>query len=821
MKRLAAVAAAVCAITVCAHAIGLQHGLFRSQSTQGAAWQGTATITQETYNITVYPDYLDVELEWVMQAGGGTPPSEHADALEIVGNINLVDKSVVVGMITWWNGMVLKGKLKTQETAREEYEEVVDRDSDRPPPPRDPVLLEWIRDDNYDISIFPVSYGGTRRVRFRYLIPAFCGNGVNRIEYPHAFTAGATVRIRKGDGVQSYRVETMEPDNVLYGNSDFLPLDPSAYEFQAYGGDRQGRITAIVPVLKDQSAGSRFYLGGFTTPQFSGWSLHVTTMAGEELLRELPLRRDFVILWRWNHPQVLEKYARQIVEQSGLLQEFLGRLNAARERVALVIDREGGERTTFRLDTPGGPEYARMIAYLEELAARTVVDPPLRDTPRTGDIPFDVQAAVEEFRAALAAAMELFDHSSGAMRHLLVLCAGPRLVNAVAADPDVARDSTVDISLFTSYLRSGGSSAADLGSVSDGSYWPGVDIKRFVANHRAALSVTATVSNGLDTHTIQVTGGAATSQYCYTTGESQMYLYSDQPVRRQVRWRVMQNGTLLADHAEKPIVVPMTDGMQYARVIGASPYLTPLARRMPSSMAAALGFVDEKYSLVALEQDALPAAEAARYEHEGVPLLTEGDIYAAADERYDVPVAEWLVANPPEKLSSRMCDYSIHVRAGGDTWAFAVPNAMTVDMVALDMNVVVGAEPGRTAMPMAPAVYAENADAYIDYESALAAAPAPARNASAPAPSALCRITRGALVLNLAAYAPEQRRAMTLTLCDLTGRSVARISGGRLAASERLSLSSRDLGLSSGTYTLRLTGPGIAYSRQVTLYAGR
>jgi hypothetical protein len=37
-------------------AIGDQHGVFRSQSTQGKAWKGTATIEEESYRMTVYPD---------------------------------------------------------------------------------------------------------------------------------------------------------------------------------------------------------------------------------------------------------------------------------------------------------------------------------------------------------------------------------------------------------------------------------------------------------------------------------------------------------------------------------------------------------------------------------------------------------------------------------------------------------------------------------------------------------------------------------------------------------------------------------------------
>ena len=110
---------------------------------------------KEAYRITVHPNYLEVELDWVFKVSGNKAPAEHKDALEIVGNLNLATNSVVTGLLTWWKGDILKGKLKTTDMARADYEEVVQRDADAPPPPRDPVLLEYSwGTDNYDISIF-------------------------------------------------------------------------------------------------------------------------------------------------------------------------------------------------------------------------------------------------------------------------------------------------------------------------------------------------------------------------------------------------------------------------------------------------------------------------------------------------------------------------------------------------------------------------------------------------------------------------------------------------------------------------------------------
>ena len=213
--------------------IGLQHGTFRSQSTQGPTWTGTATIIKENMNISVHRQYLDIELEWVFKADG-TAPAQYADALEIVGNLNLEHGSVVVGILVWYKDKLLKAKLQRKDRARAAYEEVVDRDSPVPPRPRDPVILEYLRNDNYDISIFPVVYQGTRRLRIRYLVPATNINGVIRAGFPHAFTSAGTVNIKKSNEVSGFSILTnsSESSTTVYSDSTTIS-NAQAYSYQA------------------------------------------------------------------------------------------------------------------------------------------------------------------------------------------------------------------------------------------------------------------------------------------------------------------------------------------------------------------------------------------------------------------------------------------------------------------------------------------------------------------------------------------------------------------------------------------------------------
>lgn len=271
-----------------AEAIGLQHGLFQSQATQGPKWLGTAAIRSEKYTITVNPDYLDVELDWEFEVGG-VRPAEHADALEIVGNINLEKNSVVTGMLVWYKDKILKGKLKTTAHARKEYEEVVDRNSPVPPKPRDPVLLEWIRQDNYDISIFPVEWGGTRKVRIRYLVPA--QNGFTG--YPHAFSDKARVIVKRGPGVKGFWLNTTV-ENLRFSDLESLELGRNEFEFRPYATSTKPKLYGFRPILEDERPVSKLFLGGFSGA-FSGQVAHFFLVPPSSLLAGDSFPRGAVI----------------------------------------------------------------------------------------------------------------------------------------------------------------------------------------------------------------------------------------------------------------------------------------------------------------------------------------------------------------------------------------------------------------------------------------------------------------------------------------------------------------------------------------------
>ena len=783
MKRVCYSAAMILFLFSSSYPIGFQHGLFRSQSTQGAPWQGTATITKEHYDITVYPDYLDVELEWVFEVGG-TKPDSFANALEIVGNINLVEKSAVIGMLTWHKGKILKGKLKTDSIAREQYEDVVDRSSVRPMPPRDPVLLEYgWGNDNYDISIFPVEFNGTKKVRIRYLIPAFSINGTNKILYPYAFTQNATVDIKNGSGIQGYIIET-NLSKKLFSNSDPVELGKE-YSLEAYSGSGGQRITYIVPVLSNMENGSTVYCSSFSAPSFSGQMYHVSTMSAKEALRYSSFSEDYVILWRWNHPKILVKYARQIVEQSLMLKEFLSTLESKRKRAALVISKEGGENITFHLDKKGGTEFRRMISYLDSLDKQAVIDPPVSSTNKSTINNYDIAQGMKEFENAIKAAMELFDKESLSLKHILILTAGPQLVFTSQNIPAITLPAGTDISMFYNYIndQNAGSSV-----FLNQYYWPGINLLDVVNRYDAAFSVYATVSNGKDSSRVLVSAPSPQTCNSCTGPVTEMHLYSKNPLFAKINWSIYNKDSLLLSYNESPRIVNLENGMQYARLIGSSRHLVPLADKMPSSLASTLGFIDKKYSLVALEEDSLPGSVASRYELSGVPVLDPSEIFASSDERSDMPVGEWLKINPPVPIVQNL--YAL---------PRVLPGAIVVFDVALPSekkgvpDVLAGFVP-----PQAPAIYTLSSS-FPDYTEAISVRDEKQKTFSRPGTIPFL-YKNGTIIIELSKFRLSANEAIQITLYDCAGRIIGKWNS--IVSQNSLTINMNTFAL--GTYMLRV-----------------
>jgi hypothetical protein len=614
-------------------AVGFQHGTFRSQSTQGPPWRGTSSIIREEFDITVYPDYLDVTLDWEFDVGGA-PPDTFKNALEIVGNLNLEAGSVVIGMLLWNGDEILKAKLKPIGVAREQYEEVVDRDSPAPVKPRDPVIFEnsgW-RQDNYDISIFPVAWGGTRKLRFRYLVPSKIQNGETVMGYPHPFSRNATVHIKSSDGMKGFRLVpryrySASTTNVLTqagnksDNREIEYFDPSGTGF-------------VAPVLEGNSGASKLYLGTFHAPGLKGQMAHFKMGLPETLFKKL--KSEIVIIWRWNHPEFLRKYGYMIINQSKKLIEFLDNLDSANQRCAMIIDIMGEENIEFKMSGKGEKNFRDLRAYLLDLTGRKSIKPPPGPEPEYTEEERNslIAESIREFNEAIEKALSYFTGEETVLKKLVFLTAGPGWVKS---DKSLIPDGIDDRIIITSLNESRGED-----------YWPGINIHEFILRNRPNLNLTGEITNGSRSVFIKPVELAP----FYMPGRkgftsTNLKLYSDRPLEKTIRWQIIHNRKVIWEFKETPDIIPMKEGLQYARLLGASQNLFPLAATMPSSMAAALGFVDKEYALLALEEDVMDEELQKRYRGDGVPGLNPEDIYPAVSEPDSIPLEQRLSENKP------------------------------------------------------------------------------------------------------------------------------------------------------------------------------
>jgi hypothetical protein len=609
-------------------AIGPQHCIFRSQSTQGNHWTGSSSIVSEHYDITVMPSYLDVTLDLTFDCKGTVAPDSFTDALEIVGNMNIAQGAAVTGMLLWNGEEILKAKLKPLQLAREQYEKVVDRDADAPPPPRDPVIFEYgWGEDNYYLSIFPVKWEGSRKLRMRYVIPAINMNGYTDIPFPTAFnTAVATYRITSGTGVSTV---------AMVNNSGIEKELPVPATFTTKSTLYQS-IVMIRPVTESNDQKSRFYTASFNLPGFEGTVTHVIGRTGADILKSAGLREDIVFLWRWNHYQWRDLYINQIIAQAKLLRDFMNRIYHSTKRAGLVVDRSGVNRQVFSIDSTDGSSGKKMLQFLDSLCEL----PPVKSGPYYNPGFTSVQTdsiialSLEEFKGSIRLAESMFDLSGEKkINRIIVMTSGPEWIKTIRSAIVTDLDSSIVISPVASLSGTEALEGLAVPSEARQFYWPGINVQS--VSRQMALSVEAvlTTRSGKSV-TVPVSPINSPYRYYWKTVSPHLdrKLLTSQPLETTLLWKIYKNKTLIAKIPETPEIVNQSDPVQFASALCSSGSVEYPDGQPEASLAATFGFVDKQYALLALEEDVMDPLDQERYRFEGVPALTTTDIVVQPDD---------------------------------------------------------------------------------------------------------------------------------------------------------------------------------------------
>jgi hypothetical protein len=592
-----------------------QSGMFRCQATQGQRWWGTSKIVSEHFTIKVMPSYIDVTLDWELDCNGATEPDSFKDALEIQGNITLAWDAAVTGLLLWNGDEILKAKLKPLPLARKQYEAVVNRSITRP---KDPLIFEygWGK-DNYDFKIFPVSFGKTRRLRLQYVVPAINDNGCADIPFPSPFSASkATYTIVPG----------VDVSNVKLLNTNFEVLSEKTELSATSDSELLTQISLIRPVIKNSDSASVIYTTSIGKPSLSGTLVHFTGQTSEAILKKTALREDIVFIWRWNYSDYFDLYKKQVVIQAGLLKKFFENIAKTGRQAGLVVDIQGKEQRSFPIGKYGSATVNTIVAYLDSLRLIKYTETNYQYKPNFTQKQEDsiVSLSTSEFLSSLRLAESLFEKTDTVLKKIVFLTAGPCWVYLIKEKLDLESKATASLTFITGIASCEEFRTIPIPPEASWFYWPGINMN-IVELNQTKIEVSLKLGgNNVHTQSLPFTQKAHYGHSYSKYHDVSLFINGD--VSPEVVWNVYQGKVKIATLTENAVVITESDASRFGVSLAGTGRLQAYGVVIPTPLATNFGFVDQRYALLALENDTMSSEDQVLYSNQGVPPLNSADI---------------------------------------------------------------------------------------------------------------------------------------------------------------------------------------------------
>jgi hypothetical protein len=654
------------------------------QTTHGNLNSGQVRLESNKITATVYPNYLDVEEEAVISTQGSTWGSGDPNSLEIYGTFNLPEGSTIVGMLLWNGDIILKAKLKSRFDANQQYEEVVDRNIIPPPRPRDPALIEYMGNNTYQVKIYPVILGNARKIRLRYYIPcSVAPEGIimnlRSVFAPQIYDVASpiTLKLKEGDGSQSYVVS-------IDGSKRAVTF-PATYLL-----DR----TQIVTVAQSPAIPSLMAKTKFASGDFKGNYMNLYANVPDNILDYPGLKLEVVVFWKWHRPYFfldresgsndLSSHGYKAVQQASTLTQLYQSIAENNVSLGMVHDNFIKQSLVFEMGTKNSPEWEEALVYLQRIDADYIQDfagaiPGPSGTPgkKPDSTASDLKANLN-FNLRLVST--LFSAEEGVVRHVIVASAGP--IPEMAWDDELIGlfdrhlGDIPDVSIsplgealyyaYNNYYPYEYLMPVTLGMEIDYAYiepiymptepafeWPSLDVdhilnmyaidgnKIIYANTELpgfnGISVMAVVKSGSNNYNLDVNcnyQGDMPCQPLVFNGKAAA-AWSD-----KIEWLLIEDATgqELQKYTEKPQLVDNNSDKAIATLWAGS--RDPFMEIQETFLGATYGFVDLYMSMLALEEDSLGATEQAKWELEGVPLLTKDDIIPPDTGAYLIQVVQ-------------------------------------------------------------------------------------------------------------------------------------------------------------------------------------
>lgn len=691
----------------------------RCRQTKGTTWSGWVELTNFTQRIKVHSYFLDIEEDIELAPIGRKPPN-NLNTLEIVGEFWLPAQSVITGILIWDGDNLLQGKLKGKEHARVEYEEVVDRETTSPPRPRDPILIEkrgsrrrWAPGsrtdrnmDMYNCSIYPVKWGNSRKIRIRYLCPQKYINNKLIMQIPPSFS----------DEASKYPTKITQKISS-YGDIDritlfsyFDTIDYSLPTILVENHDIRRLYTTYIQIPETEN--SMMVKTGFSEGDWKGNYAMYWGTPPDSLLIKAGLRREIVFLWKWNFwhtfvyndnsTKTISPYGTEAINQARQIYNTNIKITEAGDRVGLLLEKGApGLNKVFPLCRQSSKTFDSLQSFLSSIDSSHLVTtisgtaPPIKIRIAEDDRENFFSQNTKAFDISLKLICSLFSEHEKVLKHIVFISAGPVPEMPNLEDfyngSDKILDGNISISAYGSSPRY------------PTGYWPGVPMYRIVENHallsdgefangfwvpekkKARFSMTVKNSNksytknlvnivqqniyDIDLHGYVEKNDTLVVDTTYFAGHSTSE-WDD-----AIRWKAFDNqSNLLASYdVVPPTHVNEKDTFCVKLWAGANNPVSDTS--FLSNRGARYGIVDEKYSLLALEEDVVTQEEKGILENTGLPFLKDDEIFLSD------PVEGNVNTSIKEKLQQVSISKLIFIQLRNSSFKLLLPKNEKIETI--------------------------------------------------------------------------------------------------------------------------------------------
>ena len=611
--------------------------------------RGPVDLLSSSVKVTVGSEWLDVEEEAELQVRSGYQSVN--GAFQLAGEIVVPPKTLVTGCLFWRGDSLVKGKLRLHAKAVDTFTHIV---NDTSKFSSDPLLLEQKSETVLSLRAYPFLPGEFRKIRIRYLVPVTSRTGEVPILPLFSQVNGERPEM------WALQLRGSEANIRLRGTGWSRAVKAPSLQMEEFPFD--GNL-ALVWGSNDVVGGTRAVFNRVASGDWAGDYALYSGKIPDSLARKVEIRSETVVLWRWIQPETFSQAcgdtrcltdfgmlaARQASQILSVAQLLAGEGN----KVGLVADLARDEPPIVKpLGDSASSRFVDMESWLSQAGYEYVV---YRSGQAVSVPGMDLEKNRSRLANDLKLAAGLFGTDTGVVRHVLIVTVGPNPTGGdlqisaedSALPPEVSVSSTIFDGADSVWNRASG--RMEVLGYSRG-IWPGVQLRAleearkgsrlaWISNVRIPASRNfARIDLSIAAGGVPLVGGGNVTKGRDGNWIASLNLFA-KGLGKDVSWTVSdENGTALAEWTVTPKWVELTGDSIVPRLwsVADGRVSTPDRKDlMVGTHGNLYGYVDAKFSLLALPGDLVSPDEALSLADSGVPFLKASEIFADSYKRND------------------------------------------------------------------------------------------------------------------------------------------------------------------------------------------